>query len=187
MKDFQGLFAECCIEARHLGIPISNHIKTVRVNNRLSRAMGRCKRINNYLGEWFEIEINPCMLAEEVDPMETKNTIVHELIHTCPGCMNHGDTFHYYAKIVNRKLGYHVDTYVKTSALVSAGVKVKTRQKETYKYALVCKACGHEYKRKRWSEALENPSRYRCNCGGSLFTKSLIGNKTILTAANSMR
>lgn len=187
MKDLQGLFAECCMEVRCLGIPVSNHIKAVRVNNRLSRAMGRCKRINNYVMEVYEIEINPCMLADEVDPMETKNTIVHELIHTCPGCMNHGDMFHHWAEVVNKRLGYHVDTYAQTETLVNAGVEIKTRQKETYKYALVCKACGHEYKRKRWSEALENPSRYRCNCGGSLFTKSLTGNESILTAANSMR
>lgn len=35
-------------------------------------------------------------------------TIVHELLHTCEGCFNHGAKWKYYAEVMNNKYGYQI-------------------------------------------------------------------------------
>lgn len=173
MKDLNRLYALVKMEALNAGIPISNHIMRCTVNTRLRKAMGRCKRKTNLLGVCYEIEVAGCMLADNVDEMEIRDTIMHELIHTCPRCFDHGYYFHHYAEIVNRKYGYHVDTYVDTEQVKAAGVIIK---EESYKYILKCKVCGREFKRKRMSDAVQNPAMYHCPCGGSLRSFDINGN-----------
>lgn len=173
MKDLQKLYALVKAEAISAGIPISNHIMRCSVNTRLRKVMGRCIRKTNMLGVCYEIEIAGCILADNVDEMEIRDTIMHELIHTCPGCFDHGSVFHHYAKIVNRKYGYHVDTYADREQLEAAGVVIKESE---YKYILRCSKCGHEWKYKRIGKILENPWAYNCGCGGSLSAYDINGN-----------
>lgn len=169
MKDLWKLFCECKMEMESIGMDISMNISGIAVNKRLSRALGRCMK----KGFSYRIEINDCMLADEVEVNATKNVIMHELLHTCPGCFNHGGEWKYRASIVNRKLGYHVNRTEDCEALEAVGVVIK---KKSAKYALVCNECGHKYERQRWSNALANPSRFRCGiCHGSLKTISLDG------------
>lgn len=40
-----------------------------------------------------------------------KNTLLHELCHTCIGCMNHGEKFKKYGKIVFNVFGEEITTY----------------------------------------------------------------------------
>jgi len=39
------------------------------------------------------------------------NTIMHELCHTCRGCMNHGSKFKKYGDMVYKNFGYKIETY----------------------------------------------------------------------------
>ena len=173
MKDLQKLYALVKAEAISAGIPVSSHIMRCSVNTRLRKAMGRCIKKTNMLGVCYEIEIAGCMVADGVDDMEIRDTIMHELIHTCPGCWDHGNVFHHFADIVNRKYGYHVDTYADREQLEAAGVVIKD---PGYKYMLKCNVCGHEFKRKRWSDVLRYPELYHCACGGGLSTFDINGN-----------
>lgn len=188
MKNYRKLFDACLTELKRINMDISDDIVRVSVNGRLSRALGRCKaRYSPITGNYsmYEIEINPCMLGDDVEDKVTKNTIIHELIHTCPGCMNHGHEWKRRADRVNRMLGYNVQRVTESEKLESAGVELKRRE---FKYALVCEKCGAEIKRKRWSSALENPSAYRhSGCGGSLHTINLDGSHEILSASNKIR
>jgi len=185
MKDLQKLFRECVLEMKSINMDISNNIGSITVNRRLTRALGRCLKKYTSYGVSFNIDINPCMIEDGVEVKATKNVIMHELLHTCPGCYNHGSEWKYRAKIVNRKLGYNISTTEDTSTLESSGVKLTTRE---YKYALVCEKCGKQYKKKRWCEALRNPSRYKCGvCEGRLYTICLDGSRNVLTAANNIR
>lgn len=172
MKDLQKVYIECVQELRGIGMDISNKIVKVCTNGRLKTTLGRCcrdRRSGNYT-----IEVNLCMLADGVEIASTKNTIIHELLHTCPGCMNHGNEWRRRGDMVKQKLGYDISRCESKSELEAAGVKVAEAE---YKYALVCQSCGYQYKRKRWSEALENPSRYNCRCGGKLKVIGLNGNE----------
>ena len=56
----------------------------------------------------YTIEINSILLNEEVPEWALYETILHELLHTLPGCMNHGSKWRKYAAIVNRRLGYNI-------------------------------------------------------------------------------
>lgn len=182
MKDLQKLYNDCVMELKHINMDISNKVTEVKVNGRLSRSLGRCKynrRYGNYI-----IEINPCMLADEVEVKTTKNTIIHELIHTCPGCMNHGYEWKRRSDRVNRILGYNIARCAEADGLEAAGVELETRE---FKYALECPSCGSQWKYKRWCETLEAPSRYQCGkCKCKLHTVGLNGNDA-WSAAHKVR
>lgn len=183
MKDVRKVFNECVMEMKRINMDISDRIVKVSVNGRLSRALGRCKMIRNAYGNRYEIEINPCMLGDEVEIQATKNTIMHELIHTCPDCMNHGYEWKRRADRVNRMLGYNIQTMSEVEALEAAGVQLR---KTGYKYAAICNECGCTAKMwKRWNSTIENIGSYRCGqCRGNLHIISLDKNIAILAANN---
>ena len=169
MKDLRKLYRECIAELDSIGMDYSSRIVEVKVNGRLKTTLGYCKR-NNVTGN-YTIEVAPCMLADGVEVEAIKDTIIHEILHTCPGSFNHGYEWKHRASIVNRKLGYNIETCASTKELEAQGVKVQRRD---WKYALECVDCGKQFKYKRWCESLENPSRYRCgSCHGELKTISL--------------
>ena len=68
---------------------------------------------NNYWGmcqrsrSGFDLYISAVLLESGTDE-EIMNTICHELIHTIPGCFNHGETFKKYAKILNESFNMKI-------------------------------------------------------------------------------
>lgn len=168
MKDVRKLYQICAEALRGIGMDISPDIVKVSVNGRLSRALGRCKRTVGYGWERYEIEFQPCILADGIDDHIPMEVIMHELIHTCPGCMNHGYEWKRRADRVNRMLGYNVSRLVSSEMLVANGVKLKEAED---KYAAVCLECGKTVKTwKRWSSTCESIENYRHggSCGGGL-------------------
>lgn len=171
MKDLQKLYNDCVMELKRINMDISNKITEVKINGRLRTTMGICYR-NNRTGN-YSIGINQALMSDTADEMEVKDTIIHELLHTCPGSFNHGYEWKLRADRVNRMLGYHVSTCASRQEVEAKGIQLKI---EDWKYALECVNCGKQYKRKRWGYALENPSNYKCGkCGGELKTISLDG------------
>lgn len=142
-------------------------ILEISVNHRAQR-WGLCTRTPY----GFKIQVNATLLDERNGEDGLVNTILHELIHTCPDCMNHGTTWKNYAEIVRKKWGYNIkrtssteDKHVTTGNL--------NRKTMTDKYLIKCEKCGNEWRRKRWSGLCENVNRYRCSCGGKLHCTSL--------------
>lgn len=179
MKDLNRLYVECVNEMLSIGMDISDRIIRVSVNKRLSRALGRCI----VSGRAYAIEVQPCMLADDVDERTTKNTIMHELIHTCPGAFNHGPEFQRRARRVNSLLGYSVSTTTDVGVLEHAGVQLK---KPTYRYACVCTACGKTTSRyQRWTSKLEHVEDWRhIPCHAPLTVVSLDPHIAIVSAHN---
>lgn len=182
MKNLRKLYNECVLELKQINMDISNRITEVKTNGRLRTVLGRCAY--NYRTENYSIEINPCLLTDEAEAQAVKETLIHELIHTCPGCMNHGYEWKRRGDRVNRMLGYDVCRLRNISDLEAWGVKVK---REEWKYALVCDNCGSQYRFKRWCKKLEYPSLYNCSCGGRLHAVSLDGSRQIWSAANKCK
>lgn len=177
MKNLNRLYLECEEELRRINMDFSKYITSVSVNGRLRTTLGICHY--DYRTGRYTIQINPVLLADNVDDMEAKDTIIHEMLHTCPGCMDHGYEWKRRADRVNRMLGYHVSRTASRADMEAAGVEVK---REAFKYALECKECGNQYKYKRWCASLEAPSRYRCGkCHGELKTVCLDGSMAIAT------
>ena len=175
MKNLSRLYSETLSEALSVGLDVSDKIVSIKVNSRLSRALGRCVQVWDAWNRCYvyKIEIQPNILADGLEDSIPKNTIMHELIHTCKGCFNHGDEFQYRAGIVNRRLSYNVHTTTDSASLVAAGVTLK---QHTDNYAVVCDKCGRTVKKyKRWSSTLERIGDFRHGgtCGGNLHVVSL--------------
>ena len=111
---------------------------------------------------YFRIEICEAML--DAGEQEIKNVLAHELLHTCPGCYNHGMRWKAYAAKINNMYGYNITS---TTTYEKIGLQ-KPEKKVNYKYKIECTKCGKIFYRQRKSKLTDNPARYRCTCGGKL-------------------
>lgn len=157
MRNLEKIAVECMEELDKLQIPYREVEKFV-VNTRAKSRWGRCQTSNT--GK-FIISISDRLLMEDASMNGLKNTIIHELLHTCVGCMNHKAKWKFYAEKVNRAYGYDIK---RTSTADEKGVKeVIRKRKVNHKY--VCEKCGQTVTRER-DRGFEN--KYHCGiCGGN--------------------
>ena len=180
MRDLNKIMNDCIAELNSIGMTYySKNITSITVNNRLSRALGRCIRS----GGSFRIELAGKTAADNVDIYFIRNVVMHELVHTMPGCWNHGPLFQSYARRINAKLGYHVSTTETEANMQAAGVQPIVK-KEVARFALVCGKCGKTIAyRQRKCALTEHPGNYtHTECGGSLYTLTLGWDATLKTA-----
>ena len=143
-------------ELHSLGIPVSKKLAPhVRVNTRAKRRLGCCYFISGSCA----IEVS-APVAE--DPELLRLTLVHELLHTCPGCRDHGPRWKAWAQLA----GQHLQLDIRRT--VPLEDSPGPLRQETVKYVLQCQNCGALIQRKRLSKAVKTPWRYRCPCGGQL-------------------
>lgn len=143
-----------------LNIPYNKTVRFV-INTRSKSQWGQCKPVVG----GYEISINQILLDERNSEDGLMDTIIHELLHTCPGCCDHGTKWKRYAEIVNRVCGYHIK---RVSSAEDKGVVIGVQERKcAVKHKLVCTKCGQEILRSRTSKFVENPGMYRCGvCGG---------------------
>ena len=139
-------------EAKAIHIPVSNKInEQIKINSRAKKRLGCCR----YQNGQYIIEISSLI----IDDMDIcKQVLAHEILHTCPGCMNHGKRWKQYAWQMNQSYGYHISR-------ISPG---NNQVQPDYRYLLVCNHCHSQIKRQRFSSVIKYPSKYRCVCGGTL-------------------
>ena len=141
---------------RSMGIPVSRKLAPhVIVNTRAKRRLGCCYVQNGV----YSIEVSARQLE---DKEKLRQTLAHELLHTCPGCRNHGERWKAYAQKVNEALGFSIQR------LSPAEGETVPLRHDTVKYVLECQSCGAKLYRSRMSKAVKSPWRYRCPCGGKL-------------------
>ena len=100
--ELNALFASLAGELRALGIPLSQHIDPQPViNTRAQRRLGCCVHREGR----YTIQVSQSVLG---DPQLLRATLAHELLHTCPGCLNHGAAWKAYAKTVGEALGLSI-------------------------------------------------------------------------------
>ena len=164
MRNLNTVAKECMTELDNIGI---HYGKVVRfeINTRAKKRWGQCKKT----AQGYIININVDLLDERNDINGLKNTIIHELLHTCKGCMNHGSEWKRLADKVNRHYGYGV---TRCSNADEKGVNYRRetvrRAQPEYKYAIRCECCGHIYKRSKLTKTIQHPENYRCKGGGKL-------------------
>ena len=96
-------YAEFCMELLdEIYIPYTRP-ENFTVNTRAKR-WGLC----SLRGGKYYIQINVTLLDERNSDEGLINTIIHELLHTCPDSMDHGYRWKYYAYRVQRDLGYDI-------------------------------------------------------------------------------
>lgn len=157
VNDFNALLREVVREAEALGIPVSPKTDPeVRVNRRAVSRFGCCIR----RGDGFQIELSDRLLT--AGERACRQTLAHELLHTCPGCQGHGPIWKAHAARMNAAYGYQI---ARTGSCEALGVP----DKSPVRHLVVCEDCGMEFKRARASLLVQHPERYRCGrCGGKL-------------------
>jgi len=161
MKDLRKLAGECQRDLLSLQIH-TGKVRNWSVNTRAKARWGLCTKVAPGL---FDIQIAASLLQDEVEDQAAKDTIVHELLHTIPGCFKHTGKWKQYAETVNYLLPQY--SIKARSSYEEKGLE-DTRPKPRYRYTLKCLQCGTEIKRQKKSAAVEHPERYRCKCGGHL-------------------
>lgn len=161
MYNLYSVFAECKKNLVNMGIPVAKAI-SIEPNYRAKKRYGQCVRKPNGT---YSININVDLL-KEVNPINAlKGTVYHELLHTCPNCMNHGEQWSTYASIVNQTYGV---TVKRCSSAAEKGLVEFRQAEEHYKYIITCTSCGKQYGYQRAGKAVKHPGNYRCPCGGKL-------------------
>lgn len=160
-EELDSLLREMTELLRGLDIPVSNRVApSVCVNGRAKRRLGCCYAQSG----GFLIEVSASLLDK---PDRLKQTLCHELLHTCRGCRNHGELWKAYAKRVNEATGWEI----KRLAEAEGEDLSQPLRRDEIKYVLECQSCGAKIYRTRRSKAVKAPWRYRCKCGGRLALK----------------
>lgn len=161
MKDLKKLADDCVKDLLSIGIRCGN-VRNWSVNSRAKARWGQCTKVAR--GS-FDIQISAALLQDDVDDQAAKDTIVHELLHTLPGCFKHTGKWKQYASFVNRLLPqYHIQA---RSSFEEKGL-TDNRPEPVYRYVLKCQKCGAESRRQKKTSVVEHPEHYRCICGGRL-------------------
>lgn len=163
----QRISEEATRELNHIGIYPSNQIICFKENRRAKKRLGCCKKEKSLMQEKFIIEVALVMQTETDEKI--KEILIHELLHTCKGCFNHGPAWKALAQKVNQAYGYKISTYVDTRQL-----NIDKPAPPKYKYKITCSSCKTAFYRQKRSKLIEKPQRYRCGkCGGRLIVREI--------------
>ena len=158
-NDFDRLFAAVKQQAAAAGIPFAKNIDPhILINTRAKSRFGLCRKTP----DGFVIELSAILL--DAPELSCRQTLAHELIHTCRGCGDHGAQFKKYAAVMNRLYGYDIK---RVHTADEMGVSIERREKAV-NYIVQCQKCGAQIKRAKYSSVIAYPSRYTCLCGGRL-------------------
>ena len=144
-------------------IPVKDIKKVGELKTRSKRVRGvtyTFKSIINYnninIDKINYIGINKKLIGED---FEIEKTMVHELIHTIPGCSNHGPNFKRYAGLINRHYPeYNVSTYYTPDSAETENIADTKKPK----YVVICETCGTKTYFYRKCKTLDIISRCTC-------------------------
>jgi len=124
MRDLEAIAYECMEKLDALEIPYGN-VTEISVNTRAKSRWGQCRHKPDGT---HTININVELLDESNDIRGLENTIIHELLHTCPGCNNHGPIWKTYAEKVRAAYGYDIKRCSDAAEKGIAGAEKTERQ-----------------------------------------------------------
>lgn len=152
------LFNECLAEADAIGINYGK-IDRITVSYKDTHWFGICHKFTDF----YTIEIAHFILGDNTTDEQVKNTIMHEILHTCPNCMRHNSNWKRKVNMVNDCYAfYHISTY---SEFEDFGLSVEKVLKP--KYILKCEKCSYTIGYQRKCKIVNHPSLYCCGkCGG---------------------
>lgn len=146
----------------YLGIEYGD-IESLEVNTRAKTRWGQC--LYNRLTGSFKISVSSRLLEDdEKSEKGLLNTVVHEILHTCEGCQNHGSKWKYLADKVNAEFNLGIK---RCNSAAEKGVEDNYQyQRMAVKYKLECPECGHIYSRRKMCFPVKHPEKCGCTlCG----------------------
>ena len=167
MHDLDAFLRECCQTLDSLGIPYAKEHKII-IDPRLKRCWGSCRKRAD--GSYV-IKISSVLLDDAVRADSLKDTLYHELLHTAPDAMSHGEAWRNLAQQVSRATGL---TIKRSTPASEKGIVPDYAKDPSVKFLCVCEGCGAQIVRYRDCSFVRRHSRYRCGtCGGKF--KVLLG------------
>ena len=155
MRDLNKYYKLAKAELDVLDIPYSKNIVSVTPNSRATKRWGQCKR----RGYKYYINISTRLLDESVPEKSLMTVLIHELLHSCPNCMEHKNEWKRLAEMVNDCYNYNIS---RCNSSKEYGVKPLPKKKP--KYTVTCTECGQKYYHNRKAFWFDNPSKY-AKCG----------------------
>lgn len=154
------IFNECYEQLKAINIPVGKVGKVVLVHK--FSIWGRCV---NLIDE-YKIEIDS-LLVEPKYERGLRTVILHELLHTCPGCISHTPKWKQFAKKVTDTYGYTIQV---SDDYYQLGISTKDYIKYLKpKYAFKCMDCGMVVVKSRACHMTKHYILYKCSrCGGFL-------------------
>lgn len=104
MRNLNEIIIECLNIVTSLSIPVEVNTP-VKYNGRIRNKWGYCRRKKDGT---FEISIAKILGEEEIPKKTLMAIILHEMLHTCPGCFNHGKQWKAYAKQIKDNFGIQI-------------------------------------------------------------------------------
>ena len=101
---FDALLADCDLCLRRIGLSPREYLPSVRLTHNRSR-IGSCKKLRGGRKPLFQIS---CSVDACKTDAQVRDVLFHELIHTLPGCFDHGRRFREVAAMVNAAYGTDV-------------------------------------------------------------------------------
>ena len=124
------LLSQVIRQARAAGIPVSSRIAPqVRVNGRAKTRLGCCRTSSR--GHVIEISAALCGGTDSA----IRQVLAHEVLHTCPGCSNHGAQWKLWAERMNQAYGYRIQ---RTDSPQALGIQ----DNRPVRYLILCSRCG---------------------------------------------
>lgn len=162
-KDLNAMLQRAIDEAAEAGLTIGDIDETIYFT-RATKTYGKCERIEG----GFAIHISKYF--KDNDEQEVMEMLVHEVLHTVPGCFNHGAGWKNAAELVNKKYGYNIS---RLSNVEMNGIAASEKV-VVYKYVVHCADCDNKMYRQRKSKLVTHPQNYTCGaCGGPLLSSEI--------------
>lgn len=161
MRDVREYFEKCLKMCDEAGIPY-REITDVITTKRFINKWGTCNTCNH---RQFTIKINAVLCDEKAFPTDEGliNTLLHEILHTCPDSFNHGETWLAHCRTIYNNYGIKIN--VGDNAENKGADEVAYNA--TFRYVCRCKKCGATLGRNRMQDFIKNPNRYtHTGCGG---------------------
>ena len=163
MKNIYAIYKKSVKMLENIGIK-TGCVREVKINAHMHDRWGTCRRVLTDTGECFEIELSENLLDDELSDVPAETTMLHELLHTCGDCMNHGYKWKKLAEKVNKYYGCDIK---RKGSYESFGIK--DPRESQWKYMVVCSECGAVIHRIKKSNVIKYPYLYMCaKCGGTL-------------------
>ena len=147
MRDLITYARRCENMLDRLKIKYADNI-TYAVNTRAQSRLGLCKKQNDR----YTVEISAVLLDERAAEQTLIETVLHEQLHTCYGCMKHTGRWKQLAARVNAAYGLNVKRAANDES-VPGDLLPKP------KFIIKCQGCGAEFPRRKLSPLVKSPSR----------------------------
>lgn len=159
-RKLQEAFKLALVQCKICNIPLG-YISKVKINTRAKSRWGLCTSTPN----GFVIEITDRLVVDDVEEAALMDTLLHEMLHTVDGCLNHGTKWKMLAKRLNDKFGYHIK---RCTSAEEKGLPQYSRINRA-KYKITCLGCGNENYYMKKSRAVsiieKKPINSGCTCG----------------------